>query len=92
MENADCIVLFIYYCTDTWKYLELDTKYCHESEGLMTIHIQLVIFPSICTIIYLTGFSKNNYHHETIMIRSFYKVKPRPVIILNYHHLGSKKC
>ena len=35
--------------------------------------IQRGIFPSICTIIYLsnvTSFLKNNYHHETIMRRS----------------------
>ena len=58
------------------------------------MRIQRVIFPGICMVIYLsnvTGFSKNNSQHETIMIRSFYKVKPRSVIISSYRHRGSEK-
>ena len=33
------IYICIYYRTDTRKYLKLDTKYCHESVGQVTIRV-----------------------------------------------------
>ena len=55
------------------------------------MRIQRVIFPGICMIIYLSNVTGYNSQHETIMIRSFYKVKPRSVIISSYRHRGSEK-